>query len=188
MRHPLIAALAFISAMLCVAILAQWVRSHWRQDMLGKVTVTSTPYVAEERLTSLRSNLGEIGLMFRTRELYALPEPYSRQSEPWRFYSDPAKPKDRIRNTPGLTDMIAWLGFAWSSYERRNTRTADGSWSVDRQGVVAVPHWFAAILLAQLPAAWWRRTRIPACRGDRGTHQERRVAIYPEESAGAASL
>ena len=118
--------------------------------------MTSTPYLATERLTTPRSNLGEMGLMVRTRELYALPELYWRPSEPWRLQCDPANPKNRIANTPGVKEA---LGFAWSSHEWRGPTAPDGSWAIERQRIFAVPHWFAAVLLAQAPAAWWRRRR-----------------------------
>jgi hypothetical protein len=130
LRRRLYTFLTILSLLLCLATVAFWVRSYWRDDILMLYSVDAE--VPQRR--EITSNFGKLTISVeRVRAEFALNWP----RHGWRYALDKAS---KIFNFE-----TSFLGFG---YYYRNIRPA--VYYLHR--VVIIPHWFLALLFAILPA------------------------------------
>ena len=159
MFHRLFALLSALSLLLCVAVVALWVRSYRTADLLtdwyhrphGDHFIKCWPILHSER--------GGVSLNVRTYHIdKALPFPSPRwQTAPARAY--PARPVSRGPPDPTYTRVVRdtdrrFWGFQLARYAERPV-----TWSVasDTYFRATTPHWAWVALLLVLPLLWMRR-------------------------------
>jgi len=154
----LFTALAALSALLCVAVLALWARSHRRADYIAHEVVTGTPFDGTDTITAFRFNLGELQFSQQTTEFHQGGAPYPDNSLAWSHFTFPPDPRTLSRNQP---TMFHFAGLAFGSYDKPIERTPDGLRTV-HQLIVSIPHWLLGAVLALPASVWWRRRRTAA--------------------------
>ena len=146
--------LTALSLVLCVGIVALWVRSYWAVDRFQHATgrFETLLWSKAGQFGVTRSYAGEAGVATKAG---------------WEMDAVPAVERGGVAFPQGHEFRYRAIGFELSSYRP----TARASWvpgmhgSKTRFWVVAVPHWFAAAALALSPALWlqrWRRERRAA--------------------------
>ena len=158
MKRHVLNVLTALSLLLCVAVVALWVRSYWRFDTVGKSALSM------ETLTGAARVFGSVrGRLWMTRTHGALEHEdaaYEHEANvrrrregvdpsAWQYSHGPA---DRLKLAPGA-DAFHWI--------RKQTATRSGGASYELS--VRVPHAFLTALAAVAPAAWllnWRRARM----------------------------
>ena len=141
MRRRLLNVLTALSLLLCVAVVALWVRSYWRGD---SVSVRSDRPPRGTAESFVRSNYGV--LYFARVEYVINPGYHPRRPPMWdsheadRVYSNPA--------TQGRKPRFVLGPFSLGGADRPNrTHIA-----------FTVPHWFPAALAAVAPTTWLARS------------------------------
>ena len=150
MRGRLFTILAAASAMLCVGVLALWVRSYWVADLLtdwyhrphGDHFINVWPIIRSERG----------GVCFRVKTSHVAGPPTA--------YPSPRRQADLARGYPAWSGFRRVAGFQWVSVTRLS----------DTDSSVTTPHAAWATLFAGPPLAWtWaarrrrRRTLLGTC-------------------------
>jgi hypothetical protein len=157
MRGRLFTVAAAISLLLCIATVALWVRSYWRQDHVIREVhyhpawFHDDPKAVERDLTQeLQSSDGILDFEWQRY----LPQIIADEQNPvmhWDFYStrDEERSTDDFLRSQGMLHgvYVGRFGVAWG----------DGfyGWQVE----LAVPHWLVALLALVSPATWLLRYR-----------------------------
>jgi hypothetical protein len=144
MRQRLFTLCAAASLLLCVAVCALWVRSHWRWDQaawrrvngVGTVQSAHGRVVLDVRRSRWWGNGANWNGLWFTHE----PAPTSGTISPaaWMY----------ALNVDAGDTFVAWehFGFGWYVWQSRDR--------VNLIAAAAVPHWCLAGVTAVLPA-WW---------------------------------
>ena len=149
MLRRLFTVLSALSLLLCVAVVALWVRSYWRSDILQ----------SPDRRHAAMTSPGAVWVNSADRPYW--------DGTPW-HQSDVADPAFyrkfgptfgyTVRPAPGGASHAA-LGFVYLSYVEASPRPPC------RFTYIAVPLWFPLLVSLVMPAIWLRRGRRPASAG-----------------------
>ena len=162
MLRRLLNVLTALSLLLCVAVVALWVRSYRigaYGEFLGSLDVHTGDSRAVIRNVGVYSSHGRLGVGL-TQSDQALDDPYrARYSEGWRLVADGRYCWERspFIPVPGSPASRLWHGIDFRNLSWK-------TWtSVTTSRGVAVPHWLAAGSFAALPlwcfCRYWRRRR-----------------------------
>jgi len=141
MARRLLNLLTALSLVLCVAVIALWMRSHWRSDRIA--------YVAPTWTVSLGSKSGSMRLSFATTTA-------TTSKVGWRVTSAPFDP-DAVE-----LDGSPYEAFGYTDY----TFSARGDTA--RIRLLRMPHWSATLQLLLLPFGVVIRMRRSSSRIRRG--------------------
>ncbi len=134
-----------MSLLLCIAMAALWVRSHFRAECLTWVLrETSTQVHIVDAVSMGGACVGEVcWINAEERPVVGLP-PSGFGHEEQRF--DPVTHKFNLRREAGWY----WAGFGFASSDASRSKTMHGY-------AILLPHWFLVLLTAFLPLLWTRR-------------------------------
>jgi hypothetical protein len=139
-RRRLFTCLTILSLLLCLATVALWVRSYWRQDNLERVR--GTPEMLH--YVNLGSAFAELSLL--AVQVIKTPTPPIMAEHDWHYSADRATVTDTLSSWANLKQLgpgtFRFRGFGYISISSHE-------YSV--RGIY-FPHWFAALLLIILPA------------------------------------
>ena len=148
MRRKLFNLAAAVSLVLCLAMVALWIRSYWVSDLIMHYGPTQRSVLSNSG--SMHFIVTDIsGLAITSRKTI---KHSTRPASLWR--TDALAPHD-----PGVKTNVGLAGFRWfvsnGGVGRTNIRTA-------KRWALTVPHWFIILVAAALPAICLMRRSQPA--------------------------
>lgn len=157
MRRRLFKVAAGISLLPCIATVALWVRSYWRQDHVSRDVLYHPAWVHDDPTAVERDMTLEVqsfdGLLYFEWRRY-LPQIIADEQKPvmqWELYStrNEGRSTDSFLRSQGMLHgvYVGRFGVAW------------GDWFYGWHAELAIQHWLVALLALVSPATWLIRHR-----------------------------
>ena len=157
LRRIIFNAFTVVSLVLCMGVVALWVRSYFVFDAVAGC-VSETP--TSETCVQALSNRGAISLRrFDLTLTSAAPPPGYRLRDGLQF--DVGQKQHWTRGDPfpwGLDRFHYLLGFRRHDGTYRRRPLPDVT-MVERDRGITLPHWLPMVAAAGAPALWWRASR-----------------------------